>query len=73
MAMLREAESKRNKGQAKVWDSHCLRTLGVASMNDMSPAPMDRRSCPVLGVGTVFEGDGREVIGTGGSQLTYLV
>lgn len=64
MAMLREAEGKRNKGQAKVWDSHCLRTLGVASMNDMSPAPTDRRSCPALGVGTVFGGDGREVICT---------
>lgn len=28
----------------------------------MSPAPMDRRSCPALGVGTVVEDDGREVI-----------
>lgn len=50
---LREAEGKRNKGQAKVWDGDCLRTLGVASKNDMSPAPMDRRCYPAPGVRTV--------------------
>ena len=52
--MLREAEGQRNKGQAKLWDSDCLRILGVALMNDImclpAPAPLPaRRSCPALG------------------------
>lgn len=37
--MPREAEGRRNKGQAKVWDSDCLRTLAVALMNDIVSLP----------------------------------
>lgn len=35
---------QKKQGQAKVWDSDCLRSLGVALMNDMPPFPHGQKS-----------------------------
>lgn len=73
---LREGKGERNKGQAKIWDSDLLRTLGVALMNDMSSPSRGNKKLSSTrdrnGVGR-GGGGGGEGHCTEGSLLTYLV